>query len=90
MEFVALEATFVSSKSHFAAWTFVSHRLETVHTEGDAGAGPEAEQAAGAAQDPGHGAGLLLPHCPLLPRILPGHSWGARLASAELDRFPSE
>ena len=38
----------------------ISYRLETVHTEGDAGAGPEAEEAAGAAQDPGHGARLLL------------------------------
>ena len=38
----------------------ISYRLETVHTEGDAGAGPEAEETAGAAQDPGHGTRLLL------------------------------
>ena len=38
----------------------ISYRLKTVHTEGDAGAGPEAEEAAGAAEDPGHGARLLL------------------------------
>ena len=38
----------------------ISYRLKTVHTEGDAGAGPEAEQAAGAAHDPGQGARLLL------------------------------
>jgi len=38
----------------------VSHRLEAVHTEGDAGAGPQAEEAEGAAEDPGHGTRLLL------------------------------
>ena len=38
----------------------LSHRLEAVHAEGDAGTGPEAEEAAGTADDPGQGAGLLL------------------------------
>ena len=37
-----------------------THRLHAVDAEGDAGAGPEAEQAAGAAHDPGEGARLLL------------------------------
>ena len=34
--------------------------MHAVDAEGDAGAGPEAEQAAGAAHDPGEGARLLL------------------------------
>ena len=34
--------------------------MHAVDAEGDAGAGPEAEQAAGAAHDPGQGARLLL------------------------------